>query len=411
VRAALRAPGFARLALVWLVINIADSILFLTLAVWVKDLTRSDSAAGLVFAALVVPALFAPLTGHLADRVSRTKLVTVAGLVAAASVLALLGVRGTGQLWLIYAVTVVYATIGHLLSAAQSGLLRDLLPDEHLAPANGLLTTIDQGLRLIMPLAGGALYTWVGIEAVITATAVLFVVAAAGMTTVRVAETPPATEREPFRREVTAGFRHLFGTPVLGGMTVALAVAVGVTGISNTTNFAAIEIGLGEGPALLIVLASVQGAGAVLGGLTAGPVIGRLGERVAATVGLVLIAVGIATTAGTSVAVICVGLAGCGIGVSWTLVAFVTLRQRLTPPTLQGRASAASNMALNVPQLGATLAATALIVVVDYRILIAVTAATILGAAAAVGVRRGGAVRAHRDKVTPTARPRDPAQF
>jgi MFS family permease len=384
MRAALKAPGFARLTLVWTVVNIADSILLLTLAVWVKDLTGSDSAAGLVLAAVAAPALLAPLTGHLVDSVSRRRLMTVAGLLAAVNVLALLAVRGTGQLWLIYLVTVVYATIGYLFASAQAGLLRDLLPDEHLAAANGLLTTIDQGMRLILPLVGGALYVTLGIGAVIVVTATLFAVAAAGMTAVRVTETPPATDREPFRREVTAGFRHLFGTPVLARMTVALAVAVGVTGITNTTNFAAIEIGLGSGPELLVVLASVQGAAAVAGGLTAAWVLARLGERGTATVGLALLGLGLAPTAGTSITLICVGLVACGLGVSWTLVAAVTLRQRLTPPRLQGRASAASNVALNVPQLGATLVAAALILVVDYRIMIAFAVVVILGAAAAV---------------------------
>jgi MFS family permease len=334
-----------------------------------------------VLATLAAPALLAPFTGHLADRMSRRRLVTVAGLVAAASILVLLV---THALWVIYLVTFVYATIGYLLAAAQSGLVRDLLPDEHLAPANGLLTTIDQGLRLLTPLVGAALYTTVGIDVVIATTAVLFVVAAVGMTTVRVTETPPA----PDDRSVTAGFRHLFGTPGLGGMTVALALAVGITGVTNTTNFAAIDHGLGKGPELLLVLASVQGAGSVVGGLTAGLLIARLGERATATVGLVLIGLGLSTTIGTSLALICVGLVTAGVGVSWTVVAFVTMRQRLTPPTLQGRVAAASSVALNVPQLAATIVAAALILVIDYRLLIGFTVLVILAAAASVAVRR-----------------------
>jgi MFS family permease len=386
VRAALRAPGFGRLVLVWTVINFADSLLFLTLAIWVKDLTGSDSAAGLVLACLAAPALLAPFTGHLADRMSRRRLVTLAGLVAAVVVLVLLA---TDALWVIYAVTLVYATIGYLLAAAQSGLVRDLLPDEHLAPANGLLTTIDQGLRLLTPLVGAGLYTSVGIGPVVGATAALFAVAAVGMTTVAVTETPPA----PDDRGVTAGFRHLFGTPGLAGMTVALAAAVGATGLTNTTNFAAIEIGLGKGPELLGVLASLQGGGAVVGGLTAGLLVARFGEPATAALGLTLLGMGVATTIGTSLALVCAGLVAAGVGVSWTVVAFVTVRQRLTPPTLQGRASAASNMALNAPQLTATLVATALILVIDYRLMIGFTVLVILAAAGSIAVRRVAFIR------------------
>jgi MFS family permease len=381
MRAALRVAGFRRLALVWAVINLADSTLFLTLAVWVKDLTGSDSAAGLVLAALVLPALLAPLTGDLADRMSRRRLVIAAALVAATAVLALLGAR---QLWLIYLVTIVYATIGYVISAAQSGLLRDLLPVEQLASANGLLTTLDQGLRLLAPLVGAGLYVLAGMDAVVVLTAALFTVAAAGMIAVRVTETPPtpADSRTRYWREATAGFRHLRRTPPLGRLTVALALAIGATGITNTTNFAAIERGLRAGPELLLILVSVQGAGAVVGGLVAAMVVGRLGERVTMAIGLALIALGIATTIGTSVALVCVGLLAAGVGVAWAVVAYVTVRQRLTPPTLQGRVAAASNMVSNVPQMTATLVAAAVILAVDYRIMIAVTVAAVFAAAA-----------------------------
>jgi MFS family permease len=385
VRAALRIPAFRRLALVWAAINLADSTLFLTLAIWVKDLTHSDSAAGLVFVALALPALFAPLTGDLADRVSRRRLVITAGIVAGVVVLALLAVRDADQLWLIYLVTLGYASVGYVIAAAQSGLLKDLLPPERLASANGVFTSIDQGLRLITPLIGAGLYVLVGMSAVVALTATLFALAATGMLAVHVTESPPTPthQREHFWREATAGFRHLRRTPPLGRLTIALATAIGATGITNTTNFTAIERGLHAGPELLGVLASVQGVGAIAGGLTAALLIARLGEPVTAAIGLVLIACGIATTAGTSIALVCGGLVGAGVGVAWALVAYVTLRQRLTPPALQGRAAAASNMAYNLPQMTATLLATAVILALDYRIMIAFTLTLVLAAAAA----------------------------
>lgn len=61
----LRIPAFRRLGLAWVFSNFGDSALYLTAAIWVKQLTGSDAAAGLVFAALGLPALLAPLTGQL----------------------------------------------------------------------------------------------------------------------------------------------------------------------------------------------------------------------------------------------------------------------------------------------------------------------------------------------------------
>ena len=54
--------------------SFGDTALYLTLGIWAKALTGSNAAAGGVFLALGIPALFAPVGGHLADRVRRRPL-------------------------------------------------------------------------------------------------------------------------------------------------------------------------------------------------------------------------------------------------------------------------------------------------------------------------------------------------
>ncbi len=89
----------------------------------------------------------ATLAGQVADRLSRKRLVAV---------------DEAADMWLIYLVTFGYGWIGYVTAAAQSGLLRDLLDDDELAGANGPLTTLDQGLRLVTPLAGAGVYALYG---------------------------------------------------------------------------------------------------------------------------------------------------------------------------------------------------------------------------------------------------------
>src|SRR5690606_38778528 len=119
--AALQHPGFRRLTSAWVFTNIADSALYLMLAVWVKDLTGSDAAAGVVFAMLGVPALLAPFLGQVVDRVSRKWLLVAANLAVAAVVCTLLLVDSAAGLAWIYAVVLVYATVAYLTAAAQTG--------------------------------------------------------------------------------------------------------------------------------------------------------------------------------------------------------------------------------------------------------------------------------------------------
>ena len=82
------------------------------------------------------------------------------------------------------------------------------------------------------------------------------------------------------------------------------------------------------------------------------------------------------------------GMGAIGLGVTWAIVGFVTERQLRTPGALQGRVQAATNMVLTVPQLLTTVAAAAVVGVMDYRVLVAVTTVGLLLAAV---VSSGGA--------------------
>src|SRR5690625_3116903 len=223
---ALSVQPFRRLSFAWLFGNFGDSLLILTLPIWVKDLTGSDSAAGLVFLALGLAVFLAPLAGYVADRVSRTRLLIVANLVNAAVVMSLLLVGGTGQLWLIYVVTFSYGTLMYIDAGAQPGLLRDMLSDDQLGSANGLLTTIDQGLRVLRPVVGAGLFALFGGPAVAMMTAAALLITALLLTRVHVNQSAPTAEddRESFLRELGAGFRHIRATPLLARMTLVMAV-------------------------------------------------------------------------------------------------------------------------------------------------------------------------------------------
>ncbi|HLS72785.1 MAG TPA: MFS transporter [Actinomycetaceae bacterium] len=390
--AALRHRGFRQLAGAWVFTNAADSALYLMLAVWVKELTGSDGAAGAVLATLGLPALIAPFLGQLADRVSRKWLLAVGNLAMALVVLSLVLVGGAEDVWAIYAVTFLYGAMGFLTASAQSGLVRDLLSDDELAGGNGLLTTVDQAFRLVSPLVGTALYVAAGPRAVVVLTAACFTVSAILLTRVEVVETGrPEASGSGYWAELVGGVRHLVATAPLGVLTVTMTLGMAATGFVNVAIFPMMEHGLGVAPSMLGVLVSVQGVGAVLGGLTVARVITRWDEIRAIAIGLAVMVAGMAPFAFIGlidlpqpvvVGVGGAGLALVGLGVPWAIVGFVTLRQRLTPAHLQGRVAAATNIAFNLPQTLAALAAAALIGLIDYRVLVVLTALCLLVAAA-----------------------------
>jgi MFS family permease len=387
----LKDPTFRRLVAGWTFSNFGDSVLFLTLAIWTKDLTGSDAAAGLVFLFLGLPVFLAPFAGQVADRYSRKRLVILSNLAAGVVVLSLWFVGGPGQLWLIYLVTFLYGLLNYLTGAAGSGLVRDMLSDDQLASGNGILNTIDQGLRLLSPLVGAGAYALFGGFAISVVTFASLMVAAVILSTLRIEESPPEKEQVTFWQEVSAGARHIRSVPVLTRVTLALGFAFAMTGLANTTIFAVIEQGLGRGSEFFGVLAAIQGGGSVVGGVTAALLIRKWGERSVVAIGLAMLGAGIGLAIVPNLAVVVVGVVLVGVSIPWFVVGFATLRQRLTPARLQGRVSSAAAMALNGPQTVGTAMGAVLIGVVDYRVLMTVMGVSV--ALAALPVLPGRARR------------------
>lgn len=373
-----KARGFRHLAVAWVFTNLGDSALYLMAAVWVKELTGSDVQAALVFVWLGVPALLAPFLGLLADRVSRKLLVVATNAVLVPVVLSLLLVGGPSQVWIVYVVILVYGAAGYLTAAAQSGIIRGMLRDDQLAAGNGTLSTIDNAFRLIAPLIGTGLYVGVGPHAVVIMTASVFAVATMVFAALPVRHAAPAREQDAggIVRELVAGFAQLWRVRDLRLLTVSIVIAFGATGLLNVVVFPLLD-GLDVDPAWIGVLVPVQGVGSVVGGILSAKIVTRLGEARAAAFGMALLGLGTASLILPVFAVAVVGMVVMGVGIPVTIVAFVTLRQRVTPDHLQGRTSAAANVAFNLPQTAMSVAGAALLLAVDYRILLAVTVVAI----------------------------------
>ena len=373
---AFRVPAFRRLLAGWTVSNFGDSALFLTLAIWAKDLTGSSSAAGLVFFFLATPVLASPLFGHLADRVRRRPLLVTVNALAGVGVLCLLLVRDRGDLWLLYVVAAGYGVVGYVTAAARSGLLRDLLTDDQLDTANGTLMTIDQGLRIMSPLVGAGLYAAFGGPALAVLAAASFGAAVVALLSVRVTESEPTPpqERESFGRELSAGFRHVRAVPAVFRITAALAVSMLVIGLADSALFSVVDDGLGLAPEFFGVLMSAQGAGSIAGGLVSVWLLRRLGGQRLVGIGLTVLAAGGLMLLVPTPWVVLVGCALSGVAIPWMFVPSATVRQRMTPARLQGRTSSAVNMAVTVPQTVSIAAGAALVAAVDFRWLLALMA-------------------------------------
>jgi len=360
------------LLLGWGLSMLGDTAMFLVLGIWAKDLTHSNAAAGLVFFVLILPSLFAPFAGLVVDRVRKRPLLIGVNCVMAAAVLLLLFVHDRSDLWLIYVVAGLYGAAGAILASARSAFLTVMLPRELLGDANAVFSTLNQGLRLVSPLLGAGLYAAFGGGTVAIADAFTFVGVAVALLFVHTIETPLEREEEHFLTELAAGVRHVFATVPLRQIILATAACLLVVGFSETLFFAVVEFGLHRPPSFLGVLDSLQGLGAIIGGVTAGRALRRFGDVRLVGWGMALFAVGSASFAFASLPVVCAGIIVAGFAVSWFIVGFSTAIQLRTPQRLQGRVASAANTMVSTPQtIGIGLGAL-LVSVLDYRVLVAV---------------------------------------
>jgi len=364
-----------------------DWAMWIVMAVWMKTLTGSSARAGLVFFVLGLGNLAGPLGGLLADRVRKRPLMIATDVTLGTSVLVLLFVHDKGDAWLIYLVSFLYGVAGSVFYPARSALLRLMLPEDLLADANGALSSTQQGLRIIAPPVGAALYAVFGGGTVAILDAATFAGSALFLSRMLVREKRPDPPEHHFLRELTAGIEHVWRTLPLRQIVTGAAIALLVVGFAETLIFSVIAH-LGKHPSFFGVMAALQGVGSIAGGVTAASVVRRLGDVRTVGLGLGLFGLGDLLLTVSSLPIVLFGFFIAGIGILWAIVAFSTALQTRTPLRIQGRVSSAADMSLSVAQTISIASGAALSTVVDYRILLVVMAAVVVVSAAYLVTRR-----------------------
>ncbi len=353
-----------------------DWMMIIVFGIWMKTLTGSSSAAGLVFFVFALASLAAPLGGLVVDRLPKRRLMIVTHVALAGVVCLLLFVHDRGDVWLLYAVTALYGLGGDIFGSARGAMLKSMLPDELLGDANGALQSVREGLRLVAPLAGAGIYAAFGGPVVALVDAGTFLASAATLVALRFREPPPAPKQHRFLRELSAGLTHIARTPVLRQLSVGVGAALLAIGFDETLIFAVNSESLHRPPSFIGVLMSFQGVGAVLGGLTASRLLKRSATLRLAGIGILVFGARRRFSARAARRRDrAVPQRAPASGLVWAVVAIATAYQRRSPSHLQGRVSAAANMLFSVPQTISIALGAALITLIDYRVEIVIMTA------------------------------------
>jgi MFS family permease len=220
-----RSSGFGRFFAGQALSYLGDGLRTLAIPLLVFRLTGSATAIGWTWGLELLPyALVSLLGGSLADRVDRRRLMLVCDTLRFAVMVAFSLLFWTGHLTIamIYGGVVVLAVGGSVFLGAQSSSIPYLLGKDRSKGAVAALAATEQGVNLIAPPLGGALFAIVGPLPALVINAVTYLASQ-----VSIASVPtfgPETPRGiPTPREVAAdiasGWRFLWGDPAMRTLT------------------------------------------------------------------------------------------------------------------------------------------------------------------------------------------------
>ena len=246
---------------------LGDGLVPVALAFAVLDLTGNAGDLGLVLAARTVPLVLLLLAGGvIADRYSRRGVMVVADLtrVATQGLTAVLLISGDAEIWHLAVLQAAGGAASALFLPATTGLLAEVVRDEHLQQANSLKGFAESVGLVAGPAIAGILVATAGAGWAMAVDAATFAVSAVFLLRVPDIIAPAASAGRSFLRDLRDGWGEFRSrTWVWVGVSgAAIGNLLGAAYMVLGPAFAAKEL---DGASSWAAIATATGIGAVIG--------------------------------------------------------------------------------------------------------------------------------------------------
>jgi len=236
----------------------------------VLDLTHSGTQLGLTTAARFLPVfLFGPLGGVFADRLDKRRVLyvtqTLSGLLAGA--FAVLMATNSMHLWVVYLLAVALGFVNVFDNPARQSFISEMVPPDELPNAVTLNSVAMNMARVFGAALGGVIAAAIGLTLCFTCNAISFGAVLISLAAMRSAELFPAKRVARKKRQVRQGLSYVRSTPELLIPLILIAI-IGTLAWEFQVSLPLMASKVFHGGAAAYgVMASVMGAGAVVGGL------------------------------------------------------------------------------------------------------------------------------------------------
>ncbi|MEA2173934.1 MAG: hypothetical protein QOD00_1526 [Blastocatellia bacterium] len=343
---------------------------FNTIAVYtiVLNLTGSGRAVGLVLVARFVPSfIIGPLSGVLADRFSRRRIMIVSDLLRALVVLGFLFVRRPDQLWLVYVLTVAQLLFSSFFEPAKTAAIPSIVSERELLSANAISAATWSTMLTLGAAIGGVVTGLFGTRAAFVLDSATYLASAALIYRVRLPKRPPRLKKKLTLAhalgltETVEGVRYVWKRPrVLAALMVKPAWGIGGAVMALLAVFGERIFPIGGSAAFGIgALYAARGIGTAIGPLAASRFFAETRKQMQVAIGisffisgLFYVAFGCATN--FLFALLMLLIAHIGGSILW--VFSTVLLQRTVEDSFRGRVFAAEMALLTLMMAGSNYA-------------------------------------------------------
>jgi len=348
-----RNRSFRQLWLGQVVSQMGDWFDTIALYTIILRLTGSGRDVGLLLVARFVPSFFfGPISGVIADRFSRQRIMIVSDLLRAVVVLGFLFVRRADQLWIIYVLTVFQLGLSTFFEPAKTAAIPSIVEERELVAANAISAVTWSAMLTLGAAMGGFITSLFGTDVAFILDAATYLLSAALIGSIRV---PKRRKRERQKlalgrllgiTETVEGIKYVKDRPrVLALLLVKPAWGLGGGILTLLAVFGERIFPVGKNAAGGIgVLFAARGIGTAIGPIVARRMSGEGDKRMQAWIGIAFLIGGIFYAAFGSAtsfvfALIVLGIAHCGGSILW--VFSTVLLQRSVEDSFRGRVFAA----------------------------------------------------------------------
>ncbi len=306
------------------------------------NLTDGSSLwVGLVtFAAMIPRVLVTPITGYLADRFDRRRVMAVMFALNLAHnlVLAAVVMMGVVTVWHLVLLSFVNGSARAAQMPASQALIPNLVPPSLLLNAIALNQATQNGSRLLGPLAILPLLKFFGFDAAFLLCSGFYVISLTQALRVKTSSTGEIDPNQSFINNMLEGLRYVYRTPILRAIVLIALFHCGLTMSFESLLPVLSAQRLGAEEAGFSLLMMSVGAGAMIA------VISIAGVRTEATKGKLFLKLGVLSGLTPAVLALSSGMpmaVGAAVAMGASQAGFMTLThtmiQSITPDGVRGR--------------------------------------------------------------------------